>query len=112
MAQGGYPHIAALPAAMQQACVQGSGTQLTWSTFALRPRFAVTSLRIMPEEKTTVLCPACKSRMSVKQISHAMAKNTDEFIYHCAMCDIEIKQQVPHLSTAALSPPQAPKFPL
>ena len=46
--------------------------------------------------------------MSVKQISHAMAKNTDEFIYHCAMCDIEIKQQVPHLSKAPLEPAASP----
>jgi transcription elongation factor Elf1 len=72
----------------------------------------VTSLRIMPEEKTTVLCPACKSRMSVRLLAHTMAENTDEFVYHCAMCDIEIKQQVPHLSTAPVSPPQAPKIPL
>jgi hypothetical protein len=57
----------------------------------------------MPEEKTTALCPAYKGRTSVRQISHA-AKNIDEFVYHCAMCDIEIKQQVPHLSTAPLEP--------
>jgi hypothetical protein len=62
----------------------------------------------MPEEKTTVLCPACKGRMSVRQISHAMVKNTDEIIYHCVMCDIEIKQQVPHLSKAPLEPAASP----
>ena len=45
--------------------------------------------------------------MSVRQISHA-AKNIDEFVYNCAMCDIEIKQQVPHLSTAPLEPAATP----
>jgi hypothetical protein len=49
----------------------------------------------MPDEKITVLCPACKSRMSVRQIIHAIDKHTDEFVYHCAMCDIELKQLAP-----------------
>jgi transcription elongation factor Elf1 len=62
----------------------------------------------MPEEKTTVLCPACKGRMSVRQISHAIAKNFDELVYQCAMCDIEIKQQVPHLSKAPLERAASP----
>jgi hypothetical protein len=35
-------------------------------------------------------------------------QNTDEIIYHCAMCDIEIKQQVPHLSTTPLEPAASP----
>ena len=47
----------------------------------------------MPEEKTNVLCPACKTRMSIRQqISYVRPIDTDEFVYHCPMCDAEIKQ--------------------
>ena len=67
----------------------------------------MTSLCIMSEEKqTTVLCPACKSRMSVKQISHAMV--ADEFVYRCPMCDLEMKQQGPQLAKAPLEPVASP----
>ena len=45
----------------------------------------------MVQEKTrmSVSCPACKTRMSVRRISHRIAEDVDEFIYHCPMCDIE-----------------------
>jgi Zn finger protein HypA/HybF involved in hydrogenase expression len=44
----------------------------------------------MPEEKTNVLCPACKTRMSIRQqISYVKPIDTDEFVYHCPMCDAE-----------------------
>jgi hypothetical protein len=58
----------------------------------------------MPEEKTTVLCPACKTRMSVRQIAHATAKDGGDFAYHCPMCDIEIKQKSPHRAKTPLEP--------
>jgi hypothetical protein len=58
----------------------------------------------MPEEKTNVLCPACKTRMSIlQQISYVKPIDTDEFVYHCPMCDAEIKQREPHLSKAPLA---------
>jgi hypothetical protein len=79
-----------------------AGQRLPWE-----PGFEVPSLCIMSEEKrTTVLCPACKNRMSVKQISHAMV--ADEYVYHCAMCDLEIKQQGPQLAKAPLEPAASP----
>jgi hypothetical protein len=59
----------------------------------------------MPEEKTTVLDPACKTRMSIRQIAYyVMPKDTDEFVYHCPMCDAEIKHRGPHLLKAPLAP--------
>jgi hypothetical protein len=80
------------------------------STFALWTPGAVAELRIMPQEKTrpTVLCPACKTRMSTKQIVTGSFDHTDEFVYHCPMCDTETRQ---HLRRHQLSPPQAPKTP-
>jgi hypothetical protein len=45
----------------------------------------------MPEEKTSVLCPACKTRMSIRQLAYVTAEDIDEFVYHCPMCDAEIK---------------------
>jgi hypothetical protein len=53
-------------------------------------------------ENTTVLCPACKTRMSIRRIAHTTAEEIDEFIYHCPMCDIETKQLGPHFSKAPL----------
>jgi len=50
------------------------------------------SLRIMPEGKTTVLCPSCKNRMSIRKIAQAMSEDAREINYHCAMCDIEIRR--------------------
>jgi hypothetical protein len=46
----------------------------------------------MPQEKTppTMLCPACKTRMSTRQIATA---SFNKFVYHCPMCDTEIKQE-------------------
>jgi DNA-directed RNA polymerase subunit RPC12/RpoP len=41
----------------------------------------------MPQEQTTVFCPSCGSRMSVRH--HAIG-DTDEVVYHCAMCDLEL----------------------
>jgi hypothetical protein len=55
----------------------------------------------MPEEKTTLLCPACKTRMTIRQIAYVTAEDIDEFVYHCPMCDAEIKHRGPHL----LAPP-------
>jgi hypothetical protein len=65
----------------------------------------------MVQEKTrmSVSCPACKTRMSVRRISHRIAEDVDEFIYHCPMCDIETKQQVLHPSRSLQSPLQATK---
>ena len=65
----------------------------------------------MLQEKTrlSVSCPACKSRMSVRPIAHRIAEDVDAFIYHCPMCDIETKQQVPHPSRSLQSPPEATK---
>jgi hypothetical protein len=52
----------------------------------------------MPQEKTwpTVLCPACKTRMSIGQIATGSFA-TDEVVYHCPMCDPETKQQISHI---------------
>jgi hypothetical protein len=61
---------------------------------------AVASLRIMHEEKTTVLCPSCKNRMSIRKIAQAMSEDARNFIYHCAICDIEIRQSAPQRSNA------------
>jgi hypothetical protein len=54
----------------------------------------------MPEEKTTVLCPSCKNRMAIGKIAQAMSENAHNFIYHCAMCDIEIRQSALQRSNA------------
>ena len=63
------------------------------------------SLRIMmPEEKTTVLCPACKTRMSIRRIAYVTAEDIDEFLYHCPMCDAEIKERGPHHFKTPLAP--------
>jgi hypothetical protein len=51
-----------------------------------------------------VLCLSCKNRMSIRQIAHAMSEDARKFVYHCAMCDIEIKQPAPHPSNALLEP--------
>jgi hypothetical protein len=59
---------------------------------------------MMPEEKTTVLCPACKTRMSIRQIAYVTAEDIDEFVYHCPMCDAEIKEQWPHHLKTPLAP--------
>ena len=32
----------------------------------------------MPEEKTTVLCPSCKNRMSIRKIAQAMSEDARE----------------------------------
>jgi hypothetical protein len=58
----------------------------------------VGSLRIMPEERTTVLCPSCKKRMRIRQITQATSDDARNLVYNCAMCDIEIKQPAPHAS--------------
>jgi hypothetical protein len=58
----------------------------------------------MPQEKATVLCPACNTRMSIRQqISYVKPLDTDEFVYHCPMCYTEIKERGPHLSKAPLA---------
>jgi hypothetical protein len=56
----------------------------------------------MPQEKNatdTMLCPACKTRMSIGQTATA---SFNKFVYHCRMCDTEIKQEGPLLSRAQL----------
>jgi DNA-directed RNA polymerase subunit RPC12/RpoP len=79
---------------------QRRGTQGRHLAFCSKP-VAVPSLRIMPEEKATVLCPSCKSRMSItRKITQAMSEDARKFIYHCAMCDIEIRQSAPQRSNA------------
>ena len=80
-------------AAMQHTgCPGPRGTQIRLSTFVLRARQSLRSLRVMPQEKTppTMLCPACKTRMSTRQIATA---SFNKFVYHCPMCDTEIKQE-------------------
>jgi hypothetical protein len=52
----------------------------------------------------TILCPACKTRMSLKQIAHTSIKAIDQFIYHCPMCDIEVRQEGPFLRSRELEP--------
>jgi hypothetical protein len=52
----------------------------------------------MPEERTTVLCPSCKNRMRIRQITQSASDDARNFVYNCAMCDIEIKQPAPHAS--------------
>jgi hypothetical protein len=42
--------------------------------------------------------------MSIRQIGRAMSEDAHKFVYHCAMCDIEIKQSAPHPSNALLEP--------
>ena len=42
--------------------------------------------------------PRCKTRMSIRQLATAFNK----FVYHCPMCDTEIKQEGPLLSKAPL----------
>jgi hypothetical protein len=75
------------------------GTQGRHLAFCWKP-VAVPSVRIMPEEKTTVLCPSCKNRMSIRKIAQATSEDARNFIYHCAMCDIELRQSAPQRSNA------------
>jgi hypothetical protein len=99
----------AFAAAQQIRCLRPRNSNRR-STFALSTTGGtVAELRIMPQEKTrpTVLCPACKTRMNIRQIATA-SFTADEFVYHCPMCDTETKQR---LRGHQLSPPQAPKTP-
>jgi len=68
------------------------------------------SLRIMPEEKTAVLCPSCKNRMSIRKIAQAMSEDAREINYYCAMCDIEIRQQRSNASVEANASTREPRF--
>lgn len=72
-----------------------------------------TELRSMPEEKTAVLCPSCKNRMSISRIAQGMSEDARKMNYHCAMCDIEIRQsaaQRPHASVKATAGIRNPRF--
>jgi hypothetical protein len=68
------------------------------------------SFRVMPEEKTTVLCPSCKNRMSIRKIAQAMSEDAREINYHCAMCDIELSQQRSNASVEANQSIREPRF--
>jgi hypothetical protein len=57
---------------------------------------------LLHEQRTTVLCPSCKKRMSIRQVIQATSGDARKFIHHCAMCDIEIKQPAPLASNAPL----------
>jgi hypothetical protein len=60
----------------------------------------------MQREKTwpTVLCPACKARMSIGQIITG-SFTANEVVYHCPMCDIETKQ-LPYWSSRKVGLPE------
>jgi hypothetical protein len=82
---------------MQHTPVFGPrGTQIRLSTFALRLWLAVAGACVSCHKKKTrptMLCRACKTRLSIKQIATA---SFNEFVYHCPMCDTEMKQGGSH----------------
>ena len=65
----------------------------------------------MPEENTTALCPSCKNRMSIRKIAQATSEDARmdarKIIYHCAMCDIEIRHSA---RSTASTEKEAPGF--
>jgi len=58
----------------------------------------------------TVLCPSCKNRMSIGKIAQAMSEDARKINYHCAMCDIEIRQQRSNASAEANASIRDPGF--
>jgi hypothetical protein len=85
----------------------GPGTQVATQRLPLTsPVGRWRSLRIMQREKTwpTVLCPACKARMSIGQIITG-SFTANEVLYHCPMCDTETKQ-LPYWSSRKVGLPE------
>jgi hypothetical protein len=67
-------------------------------------------LKACPRREITVLCPSCKNRMSIGKIAQAMSEDARKINYHCAMCDIEIRQQRSNASAEANASIRDPGF--